>query len=81
MKVKKTDLGFDFLYQLEDMISKIEDNPFLFVTIFTTYRKSRIKRFPYFIFYALDEKNKLIEVVGIFHEKRSSEYIKKRLKS
>ena len=77
---QKQTLGFDFLVELEETISIIEDFPKAFTTFFEDFRKVKIKRFPFAIVYFLNEKGNKLEIVGVFHEKRNSDFIKKRLR-
>lgn len=76
---QKQELAFDFLVQLEETISVVENFPKAFAVFFDDLRKVKIKQFPFSIIYFINEKNNRLEIVGVFHEKRNFKYIKKRL--
>lgn len=70
-------LGLDFLSEVEESISKIQQNPNLgTVYKLTGLLRYIIQRFPFLIFYA--EFADFIWVVAIAHGKRRPEYWRKR---
>lgn len=76
---QKPKLAFDFLVELEETISIIETFPKAFTIFFDDFRRVKIKRFPFTIIYFINDANNKLEIVGVFHEKRSFKFIKKRL--
>ena len=68
---QKQDLAFDFLVQLEETISVIETFPKAFAVFFDDFRKVKIEKFPFYIIYFINIRDKKLEIVGVFHEKRS----------
>jgi toxin ParE1/3/4 len=74
---QKVGLGLDFLAEVEQTLSKIQQNPNLgAVYKVTGLRRYVIQRFPFLVFYA--ELEELIWVVAIAHGKRRPEYWRKR---
>ncbi len=74
---QKHNLGQEFHNELSILISKISSNPLHYKIISKHYRKATTQRFPYNIFYKVDD-DKII-VVAILHQKRHPSIWKKRL--
>lgn len=74
---QKAGLGLDFLSEVEEALSKIQQNANLGVTykVFGL-RRYVMQRFPFLIFYA--EFEKFIWVVAIAHGKRRPDYWRRR---
>lgn len=66
---KQVHLGDVFLRAIEDQLSKIEVNPFLFQLKYKNVHLAQTKKFPYGIFYLVDE-DKII-VLAVFHLSRN----------
>ncbi|OFX54863.1 MAG: hypothetical protein A2046_07070 [Bacteroidetes bacterium GWA2_30_7] len=66
---KQIGLGEDFLQNVEMCINSISQNPFLFQIKYKNVRMALTERFPYGIFYFV-ENNKII-VLSIFHLSRN----------
>ena len=64
---KEFEAGTDFLDAVEKSVGKIAKEPF-FWKPFGKFRRYKMKRFPYYIFYTA--KDDLIVISGVFHEKR-----------
>ena len=77
-KVIRTGLDDEFILCLETEIEVIKRNPLLFKKIYKNVRRAVLHRFPYNLYYALEE-NKLI-VLAIAHHKRSRATIIRKLK-
>jgi len=61
-------LGHDFELCVEEVISKIQRNPFIHKEIFPNVRRSVTKRFPFGVFYTVgDEK---IIILAVLHARR-----------
>jgi len=70
-------LGHDFLLCLEDGFSKIERMPKSYRKIYRNLRRVAINRFPYRIFYFVEEKN--IIITAVFHAQKDPNPLLKRL--
>jgi toxin ParE1/3/4 len=70
-------LGLDFLAEVEQTLSKIQQNPNLgAVYKVTGLRRYVIQRFPFLVFYA--EFEEFIWIVAIAHGKRRPDYWRRR---
>ncbi|MCU0443359.1 MAG: type II toxin-antitoxin system RelE/ParE family toxin [Microscillaceae bacterium] len=76
---QKSDLGIDFFLYFEDKIKVLETNPKLYPTYFDYFRRFLLKKYPYAIYYLIDEVNFNIEIIALFHSSRNTESIHKRL--
>ncbi len=70
-------LGTEFLLEVKETITKIEENPYQFQKVEKEARKASINRFPFGIFYIV--KDLIINVFSIFHFSRNPETWKKRI--
>ncbi|MFK7935512.1 MAG: hypothetical protein AB8G22_18505 [Saprospiraceae bacterium] len=70
------DLGFDFAYEVSEMVLKMEDNPFLFQKIYLDYRRAVIRRFQYNIIYYINRQT--INIVAVIHGSRDTSRWKER---
>lgn len=71
-------LGFEFLYEFNQVVSVIALKPNLFQTRYTKIRLIHFHRFFYSIYY-ITEKEKII-VLAVFHQKRNYKTAIKRLR-
>lgn len=72
------DLGIDFRESVNEEIDYIKDNPEHYQTRYKEFRLSKVTRFPYAIFYIIDESRKLIVIVGVMHMSRNPEIMTNR---
>lgn len=75
-EIQKSGLGEEFLSTVESKVHSIQNNPGLFQINFSNVRAASVARFPYKIAYTI--KSDLIFVIGVYHNKRSSKFIRKR---
>ncbi|MCX6639388.1 MAG: type II toxin-antitoxin system RelE/ParE family toxin [bacterium] len=72
-----TGLGEDFLLCVEAGLSQIQTFPNLNPEVEENIRRNLIRRFPYGIFYIID--NNIITVLAVLHFRRNPKEWKKRL--
>jgi len=72
---KRTGLGEEFLIAVEACLDKIKRNPYLYQKRYKKVRIGFVKRFPYGIYYFIDEKK--IVVTAILHLKRGPNTVRK----
>jgi hypothetical protein len=72
-----TGLGDRFFLQILTSLNTIKENPFAFSFVKTPVRRCLIKKFPYKIYYLIDQAT--IVIIGIAHVKRSNRFLKKKL--
>ena len=75
---QKDNLGFEFMYEFNQVISVIRFKPTLVQKRYQKICLIHFHRFPYSIYYIL-EKEKII-VMAVFHQKRNPKIAMKRLK-
>lgn len=75
---KSEGLGNEFKFEVDKEIEYIRKYPEHYQVIHKDLRQSVLNRFPYLIFYLLEEKNKRIIIMGILHSKRNPKLIHKR---
>jgi toxin ParE1/3/4 len=73
---KHPGLEIRFLEALNDAISRIRRNPFLYRCIDGDIRKCRIMRFPYGVIYRI--RGDQVEVIAIAHLRQQPDYWKSR---
>ena len=61
-------LGDQFLAEVEKCLDLIESNPALFPRVYKEVHRAFCKRFPYGIFYIVEDG--VIMVIAVFHAKR-----------
>ena len=61
-------LGGDFLLCVEAVLDAIGENPLRFPTTHKRIKRALVRRFPYAIFYIIDDES--ISVLACFHCKR-----------
>ncbi|MCB0572416.1 MAG: type II toxin-antitoxin system RelE/ParE family toxin [Phaeodactylibacter sp.] len=64
------DLGDEFIAEVEEMLSKLEGNPYLFQKIHKEKRQALIKRFNYRLIYEIFPDNQIVLVLAVIHGSR-----------
>jgi len=75
---KRRGLGHDFLLQVEAALNFLEKNPKIFPEVYKEARRYLIKRFPYKIYYRVNENT--VIVLAVIYGGRNPNWIKQRLK-
>jgi toxin ParE1/3/4 len=65
---KREGLGHDFLLCVEEALGKLQRNPFIYREIFKDLRRVPIQRFPYRVFYLVQNNN--VIVTAVFHARK-----------
>ncbi len=73
-------LGEEFKAEVNKEIDYIGDYPKHYQIKFKDLRQSLVSRFPYAIFYSIDEKGKRIIIFGVLFTKRNPKIIRGRVK-
>ncbi|OFX20759.1 MAG: hypothetical protein A2033_03475 [Bacteroidetes bacterium GWA2_31_9] len=79
-ELKSQNLGIRFLDYFDDFVRKISQNPFLFKISFDNFRTAHLIKFPYIIFYVIDEVKNEVEILGVYHTSRNPIAIQKHVK-
>jgi toxin ParE1/3/4 len=77
---QKENLGNEFLDSVDEAIKAIERNPLAFQKRIKNYRIYLIDRFPYGIFYLVNEKEKIILVAAVYHLRINPKTVRKILR-
>lgn len=64
-------LGAEFQSQVCFQINQLKDFPKIHRLRYSDIRCSLVKRFPFLIHYAVDERTNLVEVIAVFHTSRN----------
>ena len=77
---KKSELlAKEFKTEVDKEIDYIEEYPEHYQRKYKELRQSLVTRFPYAIFYLVEEKQKRIIVFGVLHTSRNPEIVRKRI--
>ncbi|WP_417888145.1 type II toxin-antitoxin system RelE/ParE family toxin [Zunongwangia sp.] len=77
---QKANLGEEFKAAVSKEIDYIGEFPEHYQRKYKELRQSLVERFPYAIFYIVEEEKKRIIVFGVLHTSRDPETIRKRRK-
>lgn len=67
-----------WLDDFDQLLDRLEDNPYQYAEHLLFIRRARFHKF-YHAFYAIDEVNKVVEIIGIQHSSRDSAIIRRRI--
>ena len=74
---RRTGLGYDFKLCVDEVVSKIQRNPLIHKVIKDGIRRSVTKRFPYGVFYVVEDSR--IIVLGVLHARQDPSKWEKRI--
>ena len=77
---QKANLGEEFKLQVNQEIDYIGEFPEHYQRKYKELRQSLVKRFPYAIFYLVEEEKEQVVIFGVLHTSRDPEMIRKRRK-
>ena len=66
-------LGQDFLVHIDSAFYKLKNHPRLYAVVYKNVRTVLMKKYPYCIFYIVEEEQKSIQIFAILHTKRNPE--------
>jgi toxin ParE1/3/4 len=72
-------LGNDFFNCIDDSINYISINPYSNAVVKKNIRRHLINKFPYGIYYKINLKLSLVQIIAVIHFKRSKNVLKKRI--
>ncbi len=75
---EKENLGFEFYDQLNEKLNILVRNPQHYSILFKDIRTAQVIRFPYLIYFKIDQKKTSITILGVLHTSRDPQTIKKR---
>jgi hypothetical protein len=77
-EMQQIGLGSSFYKTLDHSVSFISNNPLGCRVIYKNVRRFVIKKFPFGIYYHVDSSKLEIQIIGVFHFKRSPKILKRR---
>ncbi len=72
-------LSSDLLLKFEDVLNQLRQNPLIYQDIFLHYRRSLMKRFPYAVYYSIDEHERTVFVAAVIHTHRDPDLFSQRI--
>jgi plasmid stabilization system protein ParE len=64
-------LGDRFVKEVTETILEIEQDPDRYSSKYKNYRQTRIATFPFLIIFKINERNKIVRIVSVFHTSRN----------
>jgi plasmid stabilization system protein ParE len=77
---EKSGLGVTFLNHFFNRVAYLKDNPYLYQEVYKIYRRVLMKKYPYAIYYNIEEQKQEVTVLAIWHTSKNPERLKNRLK-
>jgi len=77
---QKQGSGMNFFDSFDELAANLELYPFLYAKKYGSVRKASIPKFPYHLFYSIDEQQNRVVVLAVLHKHTSEAKIKHRLK-
>ncbi len=77
---KQKGLGKRYLMTVRASLKLIVKNPFSYMKILLEIRKANTQKFPYSLYYTIEESEKTVVVFAVIHCSRSDKAWKKRIK-
>ena len=74
---RSEDAPNNFITQLEKCYAYLANNPF-FIIRYKNVRSLKLKKFPYSLYFTVNEKTEVVEVLSCFHNKLSPKKRPKR---
>ena len=74
------ELGEDFKLKVNEEFDYIKQYPKHYQKKYEELRQAIVTRFPYTVYYLIEEELKMVVVIGVLAQKQSFDRIKKRLK-
>ncbi len=71
-------LGIDFLAKFNDARAFLKSHPSIYQKIEREFRRLRMKRFPYAVYFKIYEEKNEVLVVAVWHQKRERKQLSKR---
>ena len=78
-ELQKPGLGIEFITDVEKVFLFIAQNPMASEKLYRKIHRQVVKRFPYSIYYSINNTLSQIQVVGVLHHKRNPKTWKDRL--
>ena len=78
---KESDLGERFKNTFRKIKINLKENPKIFKEVGTNHRRAILSSsFPYKVHYLVDDKTRVIKIIGIFHQSKNMEMVNEKIK-
>ncbi len=77
---KQRGLGKRYLLSIKACIKLIVKNPFAFAELYLQIRKANTNKFPYSLYFRVNEESSEVIIFAVIHNSRSEKNWKKRIK-
>ena len=75
----KPGLGIAFLNHFFNRIAYLKDSPYLYQEAYKTYRRVLMDKYPYAIYYGIEEQPQKVTVLAVWHTSKNLDRLKNRL--
>lgn len=73
-------LGMDFIARFNDARTFLQSSPLIYQKVESEFRKMRMKKFPYAVYFVVDESKRDILIVAVWHERKDIRKLTRRIK-
>ncbi|PQJ80277.1 type II toxin-antitoxin system RelE/ParE family toxin [Polaribacter porphyrae] len=78
---KELDLGQRFKKSFQKIKLELKENPKLFKQVENNHRRAILSSsFPFTVHYLVNEKTRIVKIIGVFHQSRNLELVKEKIK-
>ena len=74
---QRKDLDLEFMQCIDDALSRIVDNPYVFPVVHRNLHRAVVRHFPFAVLYEITSDE--IQVIAVFHSRRDPERWKSRV--
>ena len=78
-EIRQKGLGRFFILSLKDTFKLLARDPLIYIKVYGEIRRALTKKFPYAVFYRIDDENNEIAIYAIISSYRDPELWKKRI--
>lgn len=75
---QKENLGFEFYDHLTQKLLLLRSNPLHYSTRFKKIRAANLDKYPFLIYFTIDDQNLFVLILGVLHTSRDPKIITKR---
>jgi toxin ParE1/3/4 len=75
---EKDNLGFEFYESVIKKLNSLADNPLHYSKRFKDVRTAKVNKYPYLIYFKIQESSSSIIILGVLHTSRNPQLIRKR---
>ena len=78
-EIQKINLGDEFIININQSVNNISENPFHCEEVYKNIRKKIVSKFPFLIYYYIEQEKKEIKIIAVLHAKRNPKIWKTRI--